>query len=128
MIVTYAPGGGEPRRWEFAPNQVDVESAELIEVHAGTSFTEWARSTMEGRARALRVLLWYFLRKDLPTLRFEDTPKFNMGAVRVDLGRTELLELQSNLDKVPAAKRDQVRAVVESGLAEFEGEPLPKVD
>jgi len=128
VIVTYTPSDSTVREFQFVPQEIDVDTAELVEVHAGQSFQEFVNAAMEGRARALRVCLWLMLRQDLPTLKFADTPKFRMGEVKIDLGRSELLELKKNLNKVPEAKREAVAKFVEDGLKEFEGQSDPKAE
>lgn len=126
MIVVYTPSDDTRRTMDFAPDEIDVEDAELIEEYSGMSFNEFTQAAMEGRARALKVCLWLLLRGDLPTLKYKDVPKFKMGDVKIELGRAELEQLRSNLNKVPESKREAVREYVENGLAEYEGEPAPK--
>ncbi|MGI8313338.1 hypothetical protein [Saccharopolyspora hattusasensis] len=127
MIVTYTPGGGAERVIEFKPSDVDVETAELIETHADQGFTQWVQAAMQGRARALRVMLWFMLRQDLPALKFADTPKFRMGEVKIDLDHEELLEAKANIATVQdSTARAKAEALIDASLAKYEGKTLGK--
>jgi len=128
MLAVYTPNGDTRREFEFAPTEIDVEVAELIETHSGLSFADWTQAVLEGRARALRVLLWFMLRQDLPALKFADTPKFRMGEVMVEFGHSELLDIKANLSKVDPDKRERVADFVEESLKRYEGQPLPKAE
>lgn len=90
MIVTYSPEDGPQQRWEFAPRKIKSRQAEEIERRYGAGFGTWVTHLREGVASARRVLLWHLMRRDHPTLRWDDVPDFGWGELEVELSRDEL--------------------------------------
>jgi len=99
MIVTYSPEGGESRRWDFDPDRVRQSEAEMVEKRYGRTYDQWRQAVTRGDSKARRVLLWYLLRREHHTLRYEDTPDFAIGELRVEWTRTELMSIRERVMK-----------------------------
>jgi hypothetical protein len=72
---TYARAGQEPLTFDFDPNELGTLEAELIEEAGGTqwrSFGQWVDLHNQGGFRAWRVSLWIMLRRQNPSLAFEE--------------------------------------------------------
>lgn len=99
MFVQYKPKDGDPQTWDFVPEDVYEDDAELIEKHYGGEWDSFIDGLKSGQARPRRVLLWYLTRLTHPKLRFEDTPRFRMGELTVEFSSTELRALADALDR-----------------------------
>lgn len=99
MFVQYKPKDGDPQTWDFVPEDVYEDDAELIEKHAGCDWDEFVDGLKSGRARPRRVLLWHLTRLTHPKLRFEDTPRFRMGELTVEFSSAELRDLADKLER-----------------------------
>lgn len=102
MIVTYSPEGEPEQRFEFIPRKVKSRVAEDIERRYGAGWSTWLNHVHEGMVSARRVLLWHLIKRTHPTLRWDDTPDFAIGELKVELSRDELVEMRERT----AAKTD----------------------
>ena len=120
MRVTYAPEGGAEQVWDFDPKRVRASEAEAIERRAGESWDAWLLNVQSGQMRARRVLLWHLMRRDHPTLRYEDTPDFFAGEVVVEHTRAELEEIRERAvrAKLPPDQREQVLSALDMAIDE----------
>ncbi len=120
MIVTYAPEGGAAQRWEFNPQRVRASEAEAIEKRAGETWDAWLVGVQSGSMKARRVLLWHMLRRDHPTVRYEDVPDFYAGEVLVEHTSAELTEMRDRVAKanIPADQREQALTALDVALTE----------
>lgn len=125
MHVTYTPEGGTPTRWEFRPDRVRQSEAELVEKRYGNGKTweQFCAEVQAGSIRARRVLLWHLMRTDPakphPTLRFEDTPDFYVGEVKVEHDVDELLAIRERVaqSEIGEGEREQALAMVDADIA-----------
>lgn len=117
LRITYT-GGDAPQRFLFDPDEVDVEEAERIEQALGSNWDSLLMSLMSPSARLRRVLLWHLLRQANPDypLRFEETPKFKMGQLTIELGTREIdhlvNEFASNDTWTDARKAQAIEALL----------------
>ena len=103
MFVTYSPKGQEPQHWEFIPDDVFQDDAELVEKRFGGDWDAFLEGVRDGSARARRVLLWHLMRQDHPRLRFEDVPRFRMGEIKAEFSAAELREYADKLERIDRA-------------------------
>lgn len=124
MKVTYSPGEGDVQTWDFEPDDVPQSQAEMVEKrYGGQNWDQWLTDVRQGSARARRVLLWHLLRQTHHTLRFEDTPDFRMGQVRVDSSLPELRIQRERAAKMPGLSdddRELVLAALDQDIADLE--------
>lgn len=103
MFVQFKPENGDPQQWDFKPEAVWEDDAELIEQHYGDNWDNFIDGLKSGRARARRVLLWHLTRQTHPKFAFVDTPRFRMGEFTVEFSSAELRELADKLDRTDRA-------------------------
>jgi hypothetical protein len=120
MLVTYAPAAADVQRWEFDPDRVRASEAELIEKRAGMSYDVWRADVLKGSIRARRVLLWHLIRRVHNALRYEDTPDFLTGELRVEFSVAELLGMRDRLGKakLPDDEREQITTALDIEIGE----------
>ncbi len=121
MIVTYTPDGdqAQAQRWEFDPDEVRASQAEMIEKRFGDPYDKFRAGVQMGNSKARRVLLWHLMARDHHTLRYEDTPDFRVGELRVEHTRPELLALRERVAKmggVDDETREQVLAALDGDI------------
>lgn len=126
MKVTYREAkDAEPRVWVFDPEEVPQSQAEMIEKRYGRNWDAFLQDVRQGSAKARKVLLWHLLRRELHTLRYEDTPDFRMGAVVVEHTLDELLVLRDRVAKASGLEeeeRQQVLAALDDDITAAEAE------
>lgn len=110
MQVTYKPEGKptENRSWEFQPEKVRANRAEMIENRYGSRYTEWVKEIQSGQVKARRVLLWHLMNLDQPTFKMEDVPDFAFGELELDYAVSDLQKLRREVDE--SAMDDQTKA------------------
>lgn len=106
MKVTYS-GPDDVTSWDFDPDEVPQSQAEMVEKRYGKNWDTFLVDVRSGSAKARRVLLWHMLRQTHHTLRFEDTPDFKMGAVKVSHSVDELVEIRERIEKSSLSDEDR---------------------
>lgn len=112
MKVTYAPEGADPQVWDFDPDRVTQSQAELIEKRYGGRWDGFSEDVRAGGARARRVLLWHLLRQTHHTLRYEDTPDFRMGDLRVEFDTGELVLIRERVLKSHLSEQEKEQVLL----------------
>ena len=131
MRVTYTAGPGDVTVWEFDPDDILQSQAEMVEKRYGKNWDTFLVDVRSGSAKARKVLLWHLQRQTHHTLRFEDTPDFKMGAVKVEHSVDELLLIRERVAKssLPDEDKDAVLAALDveisDGMAELESGKEP---
>lgn len=129
MILKYAPEGVDPRTWQFTLDTLMSVEAEAIERQTGWAYpAEFAQQLMKQSITARKSLLWVFLKRDEPTLRYQQVDP-QAGAIVVDFERAELLEIRAQVDaddtiSIPA-KADALEKL-DDLIAKEPGPDLPK--
>ena len=116
MFVSFKPKDGDAQTWDFVPEDVYEDDAELIEQHSGAVWDDFIDNLRAGQARARRVLLWYLTRQTHPKLPFNDTPRFRMGELTVEFSSSELQELIDKVEKMDASLPEDQRQLMLSRL------------
>lgn len=96
MKFTYTPEGAEPEVWPFKPNKLMSPEAEAIERVTGMSFGVWREAIFEESMLAIRALLWIMLKRQNPTLSFDDV-QFCIDDVSIDLDDDDKAEAKAML-------------------------------
>lgn len=134
MLVTYAPAGERKRQWEFDPGKTPIGVAKVIqkvasENNAGDTFDQWHQLAAQGDADAGQVLLWHLLSADHGgLLRFEDTPDYLMGELKIQRTKAEIAIMIDNAEKVTTVGQAQKAQALSALRVELERAPegLPK--
>lgn len=120
MRVTYTAGPGDVTVWEFDPDEVPQSKAEMVEKRYNGNWDTFLVDVQSGSAKARRVLLWHLLRQVHHTLRFEDTPDFKMGAVKISHSVAELLRIRERIEKSTLSddSREGIMAALDVEISE----------
>lgn len=101
MFLIYRPDGNEEQRWPFEPGRLRSMETEAIEKRTGWDYgSDFVMHLQKGSALARRALLWTFLRREHPRLKFEDVD-FAHDELELVYDQAELAELADNLEKAP---------------------------
>lgn len=117
MRITYSPDDDAPRTWAYQADKVKASVAEIIEKRYGESWDQFNAGVLLGTAKARRVLLWYLLWLEHHTLRYEDTPDFAMGELKVEMTHAELLAYREQIEKSSDPKKDKLLASLADEIA-----------
>ncbi len=127
MKVTYTLSGEPDTVFDFDPDRVRVSEAEIMEKRYGGTWTELRAGITQGNAKARRVLLWHLLRKTHHTLRFEDTPDFAFGDLKVEHEIHELVEMRDKIARSNHARKDELISALDLEISDAEdAEASPK--
>lgn len=126
MKVTYSLMGEPDQVFDFDPDRVRVSEAEIMEKRYGGTWTELRAGITQGNAKARRVLLWHLLRRTHHTLRYEDTPDFAFGDVKVEHEIHELAAMRDKIAKSNHARKDELLSALDVEIAEAEETEVPK--
>ncbi|MGI5493885.1 hypothetical protein [Microtetraspora malaysiensis] len=97
MIIKYAPNGGTERTWSFKPAELTSAEAEALEDVTDLTLEEFEQHLMKGRIRCKRAVLWLFLRREHPQLRFTEV-EFKVAELTTAFDREEKTRLLEALD------------------------------
>jgi len=127
MFVTYTPEGESLQEWELDTSDVLESEAERIERayrracgDSDATYDQFQMALMSGASAARRVLLWFLLCKQHPTLRADDVPDFRRKQLQCEFSREELLKIRTNVESavgLSAGERDKALAVLDSEIA-----------
>lgn len=111
MYLVYKPEGSEePKRWKYNPKKLLSAEREMLERRTGKNFSEFAQDVVKGNSQCRRALLFMFLKREHPGVRYEDVD-FAWDELDLEHSKGELLEMRKLVvDTVPG---DQLEAVLE---------------
>lgn len=99
MWLVYKPGGGDEQSWWFTLGSIGDAEAEMIERRTGFDYgAEFQERLLKGNVRARRALLWLFLRRQHPALKYEDV-HFAHEELSVEFDAQELGDMVAELEK-----------------------------
>lgn len=80
----YTPANGEAQSWDWDPMRLMSPELDAIETKTGMAFRPWLLALDDYSVKAFKGLLWVMLKRDQPTLRWEDVPAFSVAEVDFD--------------------------------------------
>lgn len=89
MKVTYTPENGEEQVFDYNPNKLLSAEREALETRTGKSFNDFAMGILRGNALCRRALLHVLLKRQHPTLRFDDVD-FCWDELKVEMTKGEI--------------------------------------
>lgn len=130
MFLIYQPEGqDEPTRWRYNPKKLMSIEREDLERRSGRNFSDFTQAALQGNSLCRRALLFTFLRRDHPKIKFEDVD-FAWDELKLEYSRQEWLrmregvlesqygnELANSLATIDAAMEDAFDDVEEEGKA-----------
>lgn len=100
MILTYAPADGDAQHFVFKPDDMLNHEAEAIEKRTAWSWAEFLEQVQKNSTLARRALLWTFLRRTHPTIRFEDL-SFRQSEVELAFDVDEMTAMRNAVAEAP---------------------------
>lgn len=89
MYLVYQPEGtDEPKRWPYNPRKLMSAEREAIERRCGMTFAEFTQAVLKGSSLARRALLWVLLKREHPTMKFDDV-EFAWDELKLEYSKQE---------------------------------------
>lgn len=123
MIIKYSPQGQPAQVFTWDPGTVRAAEAELLEVKFGGTWDEFNVQLLKGSMRSRRVMLWHLLKRDHPTLKFDDVD-FAANEIELEFNADELQQFRAGIEKatgIEEAAREQALALIDQQIAEAGG-------
>ncbi|MEU9597204.1 hypothetical protein AB0E06_10370 [Streptomyces sp. NPDC048109] len=89
MKITYSPEDGEPQVFDYNPNRLMSAEREALEKRTGRAFNEFAMGVLKGDALCRRALLHVLLKRQHPTIAFDDVD-FCWDELTVEMTKGEI--------------------------------------
>jgi hypothetical protein len=119
MYLEYTPEGQPTQRWTFQPGRVHSGDMILIEKHTGLKYgQEFKQALLQGGTLARRGLLWLFLHRDHPTIKFDDV-SFYDDELKLVQDKDEIdaeIDALEKFDGIPEDQRAAGLAMLRSQL------------
>lgn len=110
MYLVYQPEGSDgPKRWKYDPKRLMSAEREILERKTSRNYTAFAAGVEQGSSLCRRALLFVFLRRENPKIRWEDVD-FAWDELEVEYSRAELDERRA--EAVDSLTGDELAAVV----------------
>lgn len=124
MYLVYQPeGSDEPKRWKYQPKKLMSPEREMLEKYTGRDFTDFSQAVLKGNSKCRRALLYLYLKREHPTLRFDDVD-FAWDELTLEHSKGELMLMREQLpDSVPPEQLDAVRAKLDEEIEEAYEDP-----
>lgn len=122
MLLHYTPDDGEKKTFEFKHDQMLSVEADAVERVTGLTWDEVGQKFLMGSSLVQRAVLWIFLKRENPSLRFKDLDGLRTGQVEREFDMDELQALRDNLDRKGDMLDDDERQAIENVLDSHEFE------
>jgi hypothetical protein len=100
MFLIYKPDGQDEKRYVYNPGKLRVSESEAIEDRTGLAYGgDFKIALLKGNMRARRALLWTYLRREHPAIRYEDVD-FADDEVSLEMDKDEI---NAELEALPNA-------------------------
>ncbi|WP_329187051.1 hypothetical protein [Actinacidiphila glaucinigra] len=130
MFLIYTPEDGEPQRFRYVPQKLMTAEREALERRSGQDFADFTKGVLNGNAVCRRALLWVLLKRQHPTLRYEDVD-FAWDELELQYSKQEYELMRSNLIETGTASPEQIDAInreIATAIdEETEGKALPPI-
>jgi hypothetical protein len=124
VFLVYKPEGSEePKRWKYQPKKLMSPERELLEKLTSKNFTEFTVDVQKGNSRCRRALLFIYLKREHPTLKFDDVD-FAWDELTLEHSKGELQLMREQLpDSVAPEQLDAVRGKLDEEIAAAYDDP-----
>ncbi|MFC8002912.1 hypothetical protein ACFUCH_03590 [Streptomyces olivaceus] len=117
MKITYTPEGAEEQVFEYNPNKLMSAEREALEKRTGQSFQAFSLGVVRGNALCRRALLHVLLKRQHPTIAFDDVD-FCWDELTVEMTKGEITLMVERLREKPG--NDDM---IEVMLSEYDNAP-----
>lgn len=116
MYLVYTPDGGEEQRWEYNPRKLRATEREMLERQTGQNFSEFTGNVLQGNSRCRRALLFLFLRREHPRLKFDDVD-FAWDELTLEYSRQEYRQLREHVEEsMTGAEREAALTKIDAEI------------
>ncbi|MFD9319284.1 hypothetical protein ACFWDQ_16570 [Streptomyces sp. NPDC060053] len=124
MYLVYKPEGSEePQRWRYNPRKLMSAERENIERLTGSTWSDFTKKVVEGSSLCRRALLYTFLKRSNPPLKFDDVD-FAWDELELGYSKGELEQLrEAAADGAPADQRAMILARIDEQISEAFEDP-----
>jgi hypothetical protein len=124
VYLVYQPEGSEePKRWKYQPKKLMSAEREMLERYTGRDFTDFSQAVLKGNSKCRRALLYLYLKREHPTLKFDDVD-FAWEELTLEHSKGELLLMREQLpDSVPPDQLEAVRAKLDEEIDQAYEDP-----
>lgn len=113
MLLVYKPDGtDEPQVFPYNPRKLMSVERELIEKISGKLYAEWSQDVVRGGSRARRVLLYIMLKRQHPTIKYDDVD-FAWDELTLQQSKQEYDELIAQIEINPALSQAEIDMTIE---------------
>jgi hypothetical protein len=121
--LVYRPDGQDVQRWIFDARKIRQGEMEAVERRTGWPFaTEFLLNLQKGDSRARKALLWIMLRRQHPTLKYEDVD-FANDEVVLEYDRAELAEQRRSIEQSSVISEEERALALEMIDAQMANAP-----
>lgn len=130
MYLVYEPEGGEPQRFQYKPQKLMSAEREALERRSHLDFADFTKGVLNGNAVCRRALLWVMLKREHPTMKYEDVD-FAWDELRLEYSRQEYELMRDQLIEAGTADPEQIeqlnREIATAIDEESGGKALPPI-
>jgi hypothetical protein len=125
MWLVYKPDEeSEPQELWLDLDDIPDRETEMLEARSGFDWEEFKLKVLKANTKARRALLWYMLRREHHTLRYEDV-KFTPKTFTVEFDAQELGQQVAELEKIESPSEIQSMALEAFRFQIASGEARP---
>ncbi|HEY5833588.1 hypothetical protein [Streptomyces sp.] len=127
MYLIYQPEGSEePQRFKYQPNKLLSPEREMLERRTGKDFSDFTQSVLNGNSVCRRALLFLFLKRAHPGVRWEDVD-FTWDELKLEFSRQEYQAMrdaitQNDAGPDQAARLEQLDREMATAIDEADDE------
>ncbi|NJP75009.1 hypothetical protein, partial [Streptomyces sp. C1-2] len=111
------------KRWRYQPKKLMSAEREMLERRTGKNFSEFSQAVLQGNSQCRRALLFMYLKREHPGIRYEDVD-FAWDELVLEHSKGELRAMREQvIDTVPAEQLDKVLEKLDEEIAEAFDDP-----
>jgi hypothetical protein len=124
VFLVYQPEGSEePQRWVYNPRKLMSAEREALERRTGEPFAEFTQSVVKGSSVARRALLWVMLKRDHPTMKYDDVD-FAWEELKLEYSKQEYAQMIADAsENLTGEQRTLALQGLQSELESAEDDP-----
>ena len=117
MYLVYTPDGGDEKRWEYKPLKLRATEREMLEKRTAMRFSEFTSEVLQGNSLCRRALLFLFLRREHPRIRWDDVD-FAWDELKLEYSKQELQQMRDKAaEHLAGPERDAALAQLDEEIA-----------
>lgn len=119
MYLLYKPeGADDPQRWRYDPKKLMSAEREMLERRTDRNFSEFTQDVIKGNSTCRRALLFMYLKRDHPGVRYEDVD-FAWDELQLEYSKGELIQIREQVaENATGDQREAMLAKFDADIAE----------